>query len=82
MILCELNNLITLSSLYGKESPLYNLRIVLLSMEIKVLPVNVVVLVANILLFIQIMFVVVNRSTKHEQMIASMLVYKLTWSVL
>jgi hypothetical protein len=52
MILCELNNLITLSSWSGKESPLYDLRIVLLSMEIKVLPVNVVVLVASILLFI------------------------------
>jgi hypothetical protein len=50
-----------------RESPLYDLRIVLLSMEIKVLPVSVVVLVAIILLFIQIMFVVVNRSTKHEQ---------------
>lgn len=44
------------------------LRIVLLSMEIKVPPASVVVLVANmLLLFIQIMFVVVNRSTKHEQ---------------
>jgi hypothetical protein len=43
-------------------------RIVLLSMEIKVLPVSVVVLIANMLLvFIQIMFVVVNTSTKHEQ---------------
>jgi len=44
-------------------------RIVPLSMEIKVLlPVSVVVLVANmLLLFIQIMFVVVNRSTKQEQ---------------
>jgi hypothetical protein len=43
-------------------------RIVLLIMEIKVLPVSVVVLVANmLLLFIQIVFVVVNRSTKHEQ---------------
>jgi Na+-transporting methylmalonyl-CoA/oxaloacetate decarboxylase gamma subunit len=43
-------------------------RIVLLSIEIKVLPVSVVVLVPNmLLLFIQIIFVVVNRSTKHEQ---------------
>jgi hypothetical protein len=38
-------------------------------MEIKVLlPVSVVVLVTNmLLLFIQIMFVVGNRSTKYEQ---------------
>jgi len=56
-------------------------RIVPLSMEIKVLlPVSVVVLVANmLLLFIQIMFVVVNRSTKQEQSLASRLVNKLTW---
>jgi hypothetical protein len=40
---CGLNNFIALSSWYGDESPLYDLRIVLLSMEIKVLPVSVVV---------------------------------------
>jgi Na+-transporting methylmalonyl-CoA/oxaloacetate decarboxylase gamma subunit len=51
-------------------------RIVLLSIEIKVLPVSVVILVANmLLLFIQILFVVVNRSTKHEE-ISSKQAYK------
>jgi len=47
---------------------LYELQNCAVELEIKVLPVSVVVLVANmLLLFIQLMFVVVNRSTKHEQ---------------